>query len=218
MAILMASYGLAHGIVAYLDEDGSFTLQTLVTDVGSEILEVVWNDTYAMTLPVTLPSIPQHIQLNSLKLPINFIAVNIQNIFGKNLSEASVMFLKKQQEMEEKKNIFLEPFFSTLEQLSSHFPGINISEGMYESPELPNGEYVIIARKDGYMQEHYPVVPVQSGINVSDVTIVLSHLVTVKGTGSGRQSVVQTIKGSGIRVDDIKNVTPVSHSGSKGKR
>jgi small subunit ribosomal protein S11 len=42
--------------------------------------------------------------------------------------------------------------------------------------------------------------------------------VTVKGTGSGRQSVVQTIKGSGIRVDEVKNVTPVSHSSNKGKR
>jgi len=45
-----------------------------------------------------------------------------------------------------------------------------------------------------------------------------SVIVTVKGTGSGRQSVVQTIKGSGIRVDDINNVTPISHSSSKGKR
>ncbi len=45
-----------------------------------------------------------------------------------------------------------------------------------------------------------------------------SVAVTVKGTGSGRQSVVQTIKGSGIRVEDVKNVTPVSHSSNKGKR
>ena len=42
--------------------------------------------------------------------------------------------------------------------------------------------------------------------------------VTVKGTGSGRQSVVQTIKGSGIRVEDVKNVTPISHSSSRGRR
>ena len=45
-----------------------------------------------------------------------------------------------------------------------------------------------------------------------------SVCVTVKGTGSGRQSVVQTIKGSGIRVEEVKNVTPVSHSSSKVKR
>jgi small subunit ribosomal protein S11 len=36
--------------------------------------------------------------------------------------------------------------------------------------------------------------------------------VLVKGTGPGRQAVIQTIKGSGIRVDEIKNVTPISHS------
>ena len=42
--------------------------------------------------------------------------------------------------------------------------------------------------------------------------------VTVKGTGSGRQSVVQTIKGSGIRVEEVKNVTPISHSSNKGRR
>jgi len=43
-----------------------------------------------------------------------------------------------------------------------------------------------------------------------------SVAVRVKGTGSGRQSVIQTIKSSGIRVEEVKNVTPVSHS--KGRR
>jgi len=43
-----------------------------------------------------------------------------------------------------------------------------------------------------------------------------SVVIRVKGTGSGRQSVVQTIKASGIRVEEVKNVTPVSHS--KGRR
>ena len=45
-----------------------------------------------------------------------------------------------------------------------------------------------------------------------------SVTVTVNGTGSGRQSVIQTIKGSGIRVDEVKNVTPVAHSSTKGTR
>jgi len=40
--------------------------------------------------------------------------------------------------------------------------------------------------------------------------------IRVKGTGSGRQSVIQTIKASGIRVEEVKNVTPISHS--KGRR
>ncbi len=39
-----------------------------------------------------------------------------------------------------------------------------------------------------------------------------SVVVMVKGTGSGRNSVIQTLKGSGIRVEDVKNITPVSHS------
>lgn len=155
-------------------EDGSFTLQALVTDVGSEILDVIWNDRYAITLPVTLPSIPRHIQLSKLTLPINFIAVNVQNIFGKNLSEASVAFLKKQQALGDEENLSLEQY--------SSFPGTEVSEGMYESPELPNGEYMIIARKDGYIQENYPAIAVQSGVSISDVTIVLPHLITVKGT------------------------------------
>jgi small subunit ribosomal protein S11 len=43
-----------------------------------------------------------------------------------------------------------------------------------------------------------------------------SVAVFVKGTGSGRQSVIQTIKSSGIRVEEVTNVTPVSHS--KGRR
>ena len=43
-----------------------------------------------------------------------------------------------------------------------------------------------------------------------------SEAIRVKGTGSGRQSVVQTIKSSGIRGEEVKNVTPVTHS--KGRR
>lgn len=39
-----------------------------------------------------------------------------------------------------------------------------------------------------------------------------SVVVMVKGTGSGRNSVIQTLKGSGIRVEDVKNITPVAHS------
>ena len=45
---------------------------------------------------------------------------------------------------------------------------------------------------------------------------VRSVAIRVKGTGSGRQSVIQTIKASGIRVEEVKNVTPVSHS--RGRR
>jgi len=45
---------------------------------------------------------------------------------------------------------------------------------------------------------------------------VRSVSIRVKGTGSGRQSVVQTIKASGINVEEVKNVTPFSHS--KGRR
>lgn len=41
---------------------------------------------------------------------------------------------------------------------------------------------------------------------------VKSVIITINGTGSGRNSVVQTLKGSGIRVEEVKNVTPVSHS------
>lgn len=37
-------------------------------------------------------------------------------------------------------------------------------------------------------------------------------IVTVNGTGSGRNSVVQTIEGAGIEVSEVVNVTPVSHS------
>jgi small subunit ribosomal protein S11 len=36
--------------------------------------------------------------------------------------------------------------------------------------------------------------------------------VTVNGTGSGRNSVVNALKNSSFRVEEVKNVTPVSHS------
>lgn len=41
---------------------------------------------------------------------------------------------------------------------------------------------------------------------------VRSVVVTVDGTGSGRQAVVQTLRSLGIQVEEVRNVTPVSHS------
>jgi len=41
---------------------------------------------------------------------------------------------------------------------------------------------------------------------------VQSAVLMMKGAGSGRQAVIQTIKGSGIRISEVRNVTPVSHS------
>jgi len=41
---------------------------------------------------------------------------------------------------------------------------------------------------------------------------VKSVIVTVKGTGSGRNSVIQTIEGAGIKVTKVANVTPRAHS------
>jgi small subunit ribosomal protein S11 len=39
-----------------------------------------------------------------------------------------------------------------------------------------------------------------------------SVVVTVDGTGSGRNSVVNALKNSPFRVEEVKNITPVSHS------
>ncbi len=39
-----------------------------------------------------------------------------------------------------------------------------------------------------------------------------SVIVTVNGTGSGRNSVVNALKNSPFRVEEVKNITPISHS------
>ncbi len=39
-----------------------------------------------------------------------------------------------------------------------------------------------------------------------------SVIVTVNGAGPGRQAVIQTLKASGITVEEVKNVTPTPHS------
>lgn len=44
---------------------------------------------------------------------------------------------------------------------------------------------------------------------------VRSLVVTINGAGQGRNAVVNTLKSSGIRVEDVKNVTPVSHSSQR---
>lgn len=37
-------------------------------------------------------------------------------------------------------------------------------------------------------------------------------VVTINGTGAGRQAVVQTLRSSGIQVEEVKNVTSTPHS------
>lgn len=39
-----------------------------------------------------------------------------------------------------------------------------------------------------------------------------SVIVTVEGSGPGRQPVVQTLRASGIQVEEVRNVTPNPHS------
>lgn len=39
-----------------------------------------------------------------------------------------------------------------------------------------------------------------------------SLIITINGAGAGRHSVTQTLKSAGIRIEEIKNVTPVAHS------
>jgi small subunit ribosomal protein S11 len=41
---------------------------------------------------------------------------------------------------------------------------------------------------------------------------VRSVTVMTKGTGAGRNSVVNVLKNAGVRIEEVKNVTPVSHS------
>ena len=163
--------------------DGSFTLHALVTDTGSETLEITWNETYTVAVPVTLPPVPDPdpIQLNAIKLPINFIVLTVQDIFGKKLEDVEVVFLKKTQESGQLENLLLEPDFSTVGYASTEFSGRESSSGVYESPELPNGEYIIVASKEGYLQKYYPTVSIKGGTTLSDVNISLPHLVTVEG-------------------------------------
>lgn len=155
--------------------DGSFTLHALVTDVGSETLEVVWDEIYTTMLPVKLPSVPEHIRLDNIKLPINFISVNVQDIYGNNLSGATVSFVKKQHDVSVGKSLFASPH--TL----SRYPAQEVANGLYESPPLPDQIYIIIARKEGYVQQNYPEIPIRSGEMIANVLINLPHLITVSG-------------------------------------
>ncbi|MBD3309349.1 hypothetical protein GF339_23330, partial [candidate division KSB3 bacterium] len=169
-------------------DDGSFTLRALVTDVGTETLEVVWNEIYSTSIPVKLPFIPEHIRLDPVKLPINFIVVKVLDIYDRNLSNVTISFLKK--DAEETPALQIDSETST-----AMYQGREISPGIYESPELPDNEYLILARKEGYIQNIYPEVFVQDGMTVSDVTLSLPHLVTLQG---------QVTNGKGEGVPDVQ--------------
>ncbi|GAK59686.1 peptidase C1A, papain [Candidatus Vecturithrix granuli] len=155
--------------------DGSFTLHALVTDVGSETINVVWNEIYTTTLPVKLPSVPEHLRLDPIKLPINFIAVKVQDIYGNPLTGATVSFVKKQREASVGDALFVAP------QTPDLYPAQEVEHGLYESPALPDHTYLVVVRKAGYVQKKYPEIPIRSGETVEDVLASLPHLITVSG-------------------------------------
>lgn len=147
-------------------EDGSFTLEALVTDVGSETLNVVWNDLYATSQPIKLPFAPEQVKLDAIRLPINFINVRIVDIYNQPVSGAMVSFSPKQSD-----NASTESLYTAQESAA----------GTYESPELPNQSYLVIAQKDGYNQRDYPEIMVKDGQMISNLAIELPHIVTLKG-------------------------------------
>ncbi len=155
-------------------EDGSFTLEALVTDVGSETLDIVWNDIYTTSLPLKLPFAPEQVTLDAIRLPINFISVRIVDIYNQPLSGTLVSFAPKQ---------------TASASIESMYTGQEIDAGTYESPELPNQSYIVIVQKDGYNQREYPEIAVKDGQMMSNLAIELPHVVTIKGRiidGKGR--------------------------------
>ena len=155
-------------------EDGSFTLEALVTDVGSETLDVTWNDTYTTSLPIKLPFLPEQVKLDAIRLPINFISVRIVDIYNQPISDAAVSFSPKQGD-----NMTAESLYG----------GQEADAGTYKSPELPNQSYLVVVQKEGYHQQEYPEIAVKDGQLVSNLAIELRHVVTLKGRvtdGKGR--------------------------------
>lgn len=147
-------------------EDGSFTLEALVTDVGSETLDVTWNDIYTTSLPIKLPFVPEQVKLEVIQLPINFISVRVVDIYNQPIPGAVVSFSPKQSE-----SAFVESLYT----------GQELDAGTYESPELPNQSYLIIVQKEGYNQRDYPEIAVKDGQTISNLAIELPHIVTLKG-------------------------------------
>ena len=58
----------------------------------------------------------------------------------------------------------------------------------------------------------------QTAINKAKVCGLQSVEVYVSGVGSGRESAVRALHGTGLSVSNIKDVTPVPHNGSRPKR
>ncbi len=158
-------------------EDGSFTLHALVTDVGSETIEVVWNDTYSTLLSVELPLVPQDVQLDDIKLPINFAAVRVQDIYGRAIQDAAVFFVTKTQAMTFEEN----NSSPMIHDMTAVYTGKEVSDGVYESPELPDNDYLLLVKKEGYIQKNFPDVRVQGGENAPALKLRLPHLVTIHG-------------------------------------
>ena len=162
-------------------DDGSFTLHALVTDVSSETLEVVWNHSYRTNLQLKIPLIPEDVQLKDIRLPINFISINVQDIYGTAISGASVSFAKRDSGLASANLLDVEDLVGLDPSCPLFFAGSEIAEGLYESPELPDNNYLIIVTKPGYVQKEYPNQSVNAGVNVSIKPLALPHVITIKG-------------------------------------
>ena len=162
-------------------DDGSFTLHALVTDVGSETLEAVWDETYRTSLQIKLPLLPEDVQLKNIRLPINFISVNVQDIYGKAISGAEVSFAQRHNGLPAGNPLEPEDLAGIDPASPLFFAGRELTEGLYESPELPDNDYLIIVTKKGYVQEDYPELSVSAGVNISAKPLSMPHVITITG-------------------------------------
>ena len=181
-------------------DDGSFTLSALVTDVGSETLDVEWNDGYRTSLPVKLPLTPDHVKLETIQLPINFITVKVIDIYNQVISGAVVSFAKKQ------------PVIAPADLI---FTGKEASPGVYDSPDLPDQTYVVVVKKEGYHQREYPEIRLQGGQTIANLAIELSHVITLKGRvtdgkGNGVPNAAVNIEGKSTMQGEARVETDAS--------
>lgn len=61
-------------------------------------------------------------------------------------------------------------------------------------------------------------VTMKEALNKASIYNISEAKVRVSGVGTGRESAVRAIGGSGIKITNIKDITPVPHNGCKPKK
>ena len=132
------------------------------------------NDRFELSQDFTLLTYPGEQHFEELRLPINFIPIQVQNVAEQGIDDAEITVALVDSTERQR---------TTDEQIamaSNPLRPLHLGQGRYEAGDLKDGTYSISITRNGYESQERTVA-VMSGEVAPETLVILPHYVVVKG-------------------------------------